>query len=635
MMLPAGARRRGEATRAPAATFADDGLLRRRVRAGLWITLCGSTLLLIGDVVLHPAALRSIAWPKLVLLASVLASFAMLRRARGYAALRSIAVFVASMIYVTTGIASIILGDVTRAPLLFTVIAMASSVVPWGPRSQLATLLVAWLVFGVSVALVGASGRLDDTAYVAVAFATASVAAYYASWEFARYRSERVRADQAQLARRQAEDEARMSSTLARIGREVTTSLQTATIARRLCQLAAEALDADAGVVLLEDGRELEDGLVAAALGDGDLERAASERTTLPGVIRLARDVLADHDVAALDVVQSVALLARTAHATLGPGLAIALRTGHRLVGVVLLLQREPRAGWGTNRLLAHGIGRIGASALANARLVEQVERASRLKSEFVSTMSHELRTPLNVILGNAEMLEDPAVSPEQRNVCVRTIARAGRELLELVENTLEIGRLEAARSELRIEQISLADLWRDLRVSCADLPRRSGVQLEWVGPGTEQQIAVDRRKLATVVRNLVGNALKFTERGKVRAEAGLSAGGLELRVADTGIGIPADRHGEIFEMFRQIDGSDSRAHGGSGLGLYIVRSFVEELGGTIALDSAVGRGSTFTVTLPAHSDEGTQSPRPVGQSPTGRHSPARSSRPRATRADV
>jgi signal transduction histidine kinase len=134
-------------------------------------------------------------------------------------------------------------------------------------------------------------------------------------------------------------------------------------------------------------------------------------------------------------------------------------------------------------------------------------------------------------------------------------------------------------------------------------MPRNADVRLEWSDAVPDVRLVTDARKLTVVVRNLIGNALKFTEHGWVRAEATLDDGAVVLRVADTGIGIRAEDQEAIFEMFRQADGSDSRRYGGTGLGLYIVRRFVQQLGGTIALESAPGRGSVFHVRLPAAGD--------------------------------
>jgi signal transduction histidine kinase len=253
-----------------------------------------------------------------------------------------------------------------------------------------------------------------------------------------------------------------------------------------------------------------------------------------------------------------------------------------------------PRA----HRLLC-GIAEAASVALENARVIADLERASRLKSEFVSTMSHELRSPLHVILGSVEMLRDPALSVADRTRCLERADGAGRELLGLIDDTLELGRIDAGLHDLRLAPVPLQRLWGELRVQCAGLPRRVPVALAWDDDVPALTILTDARKLGAVVRNLVHNALKFTLKGQVRVAVAAEPDALAIHVADTGIGIRAEDRDSIFEMFRQADGSDTRAFGGAGLGLHIVRRFVDELGGKISVTSALGEGSVFTVRLP------------------------------------
>jgi signal transduction histidine kinase len=250
--------------------------------------------------------------------------------------------------------------------------------------------------------------------------------------------------------------------------------------------------------------------------------------------------------------------------------------------------------------------------ALTNAMLFEELERAGRLKSEFVSTMSHELRTPLNVILGYTDMLTDDARSEEQRKLLDR-VRSSSLELLEMIDATLSLNRLAAGNDRPHVERLRLADLWEDLRAEFEALPHTSAVALRWEPVG-ETVLHTDRRRLKMIVKNLVGNARKFTSKGEIVAacEPG-RAGGIVISVRDTGIGIPADHLPHIFDMFRQVDSSDARSYGGVGLGLYIVRQFVDQLGGTVDVESAPGRGSTFRVRLPGAPESTVTRPRPDG----------------------
>jgi len=251
---------------------------------------------------------------------------------------------------------------------------------------------------------------------------------------------------------------------------------------------------------------------------------------------------------------------------------------------------------------LAEGIGNHASTALQNAGLVSRLEQADRLKSEFVSAMSHELRTPLNVIIGYTEMLRDGAVGPvttQQLDVIERLDAR-GRELLELIEQTLHAARIEAGRDVAELQSIRLGDLVGALQTSTSGLPRPPGVTVEWEHPeALPGPIRTDKAKLALVVRNLVSNALKFTSEGRVLVRLAARGDALVVEVHDTGIGIGAEHLPIIFDMFRQVDGSMTRRHGGVGLGLYIVKQFTARLGGTVDVTSTPGRGSTFRVVLP------------------------------------
>ncbi|HEV7732460.1 MAG TPA: HAMP domain-containing sensor histidine kinase [Candidatus Binatia bacterium] len=237
--------------------------------------------------------------------------------------------------------------------------------------------------------------------------------------------------------------------------------------------------------------------------------------------------------------------------------------------------------------------------ALTNARLVEEIRRASQVKSEFLSTMSHELRTPLNAVLGYADMAGDPDASLDDRTGYLAQIRRAGARLLELVEHTLEIGRIESGHGEPDLERVWLPDLWATLRQTHTRLHLGGPVALDWAATAPDVTLRTDARKLTVAIRHLVDNALKFTDAGRVRVTATADDASVAVTVQDTGAGIRAEDHALIFEMFRQADGSETRRHGGTGLGLYLVRRFVHQLGGTVELDSAPGRGSCFTLRLP------------------------------------
>jgi signal transduction histidine kinase len=282
--------------------------------------------------------------------------------------------------------------------------------------------------------------------------------------------------------------------------------------------------------------------------------------------------------------------------------LCVAMRHGQESVGVLCFVRLEDVPFDASERQVARGFADQVALAIRTAGVVGDLQRANRLKSEFVSTMSHELRTPLNVILGFTDMLGDPMFGHTERQEFTRHIRNAGLELLELIENTLAVGKLDVGREDIQLERLSLRAFWTEVGRTCGDLPHAPGVAFEWSDTVPDVDFRTDPRKLATVVRNLVGNALKFTSRGRVRCDAWVAGDNLVIRVSDTGIGIHAEDHQAIFEMFRQADSSDSRRFGGTGLGLYIVRRYVGQLGGRVTLESALGVGSVFSVILPRSS---------------------------------
>jgi signal transduction histidine kinase len=229
----------------------------------------------------------------------------------------------------------------------------------------------------------------------------------------------------------------------------------------------------------------------------------------------------------------------------------------------------------------------------------DEARRANAVKSDFVGAVSHELRSPLSTILGYLEMTLDRGLgplTPEQADALTRT-RKESEALLELITDLLDVNRFEAGRVPLQLGPVALGPL---IQVTCTEIPeqwRRPGVALRVVMPPDLGIIETDPGKLRTVVRNLIQNALKFTDRGHVTVTA--AARGLReitIAVADTGRGIPIDALEYIFDSFRQVPGTDG---GGVGLGLHMVRRFVQLLGGTVGVTSTVGKGSTFTVTLP------------------------------------
>ena len=249
-------------------------------------------------------------------------------------------------------------------------------------------------------------------------------------------------------------------------------------------------------------------------------------------------------------------------------------------------------------RLLA-GIAEHATIVMHNATLLEEVRQASALKSEFVGAISHELRSPLNVILGYLEMALDGGLGTigSELEDALRRARRQSIELLELITALLDLNRLEAGRLPVHRASVAMAELLRTVFQQLPENWGRAAVELRLELAPDLPMIETDAHKVKTVVRNLIHNALKFTEHGHVTLSAQTNpGGGVEITVADSGRGIPPEAVRYVFEMFRQVPGSGG---GGVGLGLHIVQRFVQVLGGAVRVSSQVGVGTRFTVTLP------------------------------------
>ena len=237
-----------------------------------------------------------------------------------------------------------------------------------------------------------------------------------------------------------------------------------------------------------------------------------------------------------------------------------------------------------------------------------ELELASQYKSEFLANMSHELRTPLNSTLILAKLLADnkPGNLTDDQVKYARTISAAGNDLLALINDILDLSKIEAGQTHISVESISVPRTMQALVEPLRPLAREKGLALTaTVDSDVPATFDTDPLRLGQVIKNLLSNALKFTEKGSVSLHVSRSGPDtLAFRVRDTGIGIPGPQQALIFEAFRQADGSTHRKYGGTGLGLSISRDLAHLLGGEIAVQSTPGEGSTFTLTLPLHREQ-------------------------------
>lgn len=235
-----------------------------------------------------------------------------------------------------------------------------------------------------------------------------------------------------------------------------------------------------------------------------------------------------------------------------------------------------------------------------------QLAEASRLKTSFLSNMSHELRTPLNSIIALSGVLNRrlSGMIPEEEYGYLDVIERNGKSLLQLINEILDISRIEAGREEVAAAEFSLGELIEEIAGTLRPQADQKGVRLLADAKEPGIRMMSDAGKCRHILMNIIGNAIKFTEKGKVEVFLQKKADRAEIRIADTGIGISAENLPHIFDEFRQADGGTARRYGGTGLGLSIAKKYTELLGGTITVSSEEGRGTVFTVLLPLRYEE-------------------------------
>ena len=279
-------------------------------------------------------------------------------------------------------------------------------------------------------------------------------------------------------------------------------------------------------------------------------------------------------------------------------------------IGVFGLGRRSVRPFTGKQIELLTTFADQAVIAIENVRLFEeiqdkshQLEMASQHKSQFLANMSHELRTPLNAIIGVSEMLREDAEALKQDTEPLDRVLGAGRHLLALINDILDLSKIEAGRMELQLEPFALAPLIANVVKTIEPLAAKNANQVAVqcdAGIGT---LHADQMRLRQALLNLMSNANKFTDHGTITIDARQRQEGsrdwVTIAVADTGIGMTTEQMGRLFQEFSQADASTTRKYGGTGLGLAISKRFCQMMGGDIAVESAPGHGSTFTIRLP------------------------------------
>jgi len=410
------------------------------------------------------------------------------------------------------------------------------------------------------------------------------------------------------------EEERSIAAALVRVGQELISSLDLSVLLDRLCRLCCETLACDCCQVLLYEA-ETDAYVPVASFGQTAEEWESLRRLRLPRAAILSLQTSVDPDgptVNGPDGLQHP-LLRLPRQFGIQVSLCIPLKRAADITGYVHAGHRSAAAAFTPRQSrLAESIGHLASMAVENALTVQELERTNQLKSHFVATLSHELRTPLNVIIGYHDLLLDGTFGEltAEQAYTLRRAHRNAAELLDLINATLDLCRMDARRLPLNVSEFGIDELADELAREAWDLSAKPNLNVDWVVPFEAPTLRSDRTKLKMVLKNLISNAIKFTDRGTVTVEIRPLAGSVEFSVRDTGIGIAPEALALIFEPFRQAGRDTTARYGGTGLGLYIVRRLLDFLGGTITVESELGQGTVFRFWIPYEP--------PAGEEPRG-----------------
>jgi signal transduction histidine kinase len=399
---------------------------------------------------------------------------------------------------------------------------------------------------------------------------------------------------------------------LGEVSQAVNSTLDLETVLATIVAKAVQLSSADAGAIytLNESGREVEirathgmtDEMIAAmrdqhlSTSESIIARAVTQRAPVQ-----VPDLLNEVVTPALEIV------VRAGYRAL---LVVPLLRPDRIVGILVVRRKLPGNFPGNIVGLLETFAAQSVLALQNARLFHEIEEksreleiASRHKSQFLANMSHELRTPLNAILGYTELILDNIYGeiPDRARGVLDRVQSNGRHLLGLINDVLDLSKIEAGQLTLSLADYSLQSVIETVHTTVESLATEKQLALNVEIPPNLPQGHGDERRLSQVLLNLVGNAIKFTDAGEVTIKASAANGSFTVAVRDSGPGISPPDQLKIFEEFQQADSSSTREKGGTGLGLSIAKKIVEMHGGRLWLESAVGHGSTFFMTVPVN----------------------------------
>jgi two-component system, NtrC family, sensor kinase len=395
---------------------------------------------------------------------------------------------------------------------------------------------------------------------------------------------------------------------LGEIGQAVSSSLDLTEVLTTIVASATRLAGADAGVIYEYDDAEgifevraadrMTDDLAAALraarfrLGEGALGRAGATRAPFQIENLESSNVLSSPQVRELMLAQGIRSV-----------LAVPLLREDRVLGGLVMSRRALGAFPPEVVALLQTFATQSALAIDNARLYRALEEASKHKSAFLANMSHELRTPLNAIIGYSEMLQEEAedTGDEVYLPDLQRINAAGRHLLGLINDILDLSKIEAGRMDLYVEAFEVGQLVCDVEAIVQPLVEKNGNTLVIACPEGIGSMHADLTKVRQTLFNLLSNAAKFTDHGTISLTVQRETDdGITFAVSDTGIGMTEEQLSRLFEAFSQAEASTRSRYGGTGLGLAISRHFCRLMGGDLTVESVSGEGSTFTVRLPA-----------------------------------
>jgi len=311
-------------------------------------------------------------------------------------------------------------------------------------------------------------------------------------------------------------------------------------------------------------------------------------------------------------------LLCRRLTAAYGNGNSTLKMTRHNLEPAITKVNAKRMIPVGGN-LYLFAFADISREQAAIAELTEarrQALEADMLKTAFLNNLSHEIRTPLNGILGFLDFLHDPDTSPEQLEQYARIISQSSSQLLDIINDLVQMASLDAGQERIHDKPVHITQIFSQLSDKFKLRALNKNIGLQFVQPGAlfPETFVTDAEKLLQILSALIDNAIKFTNKGQITCKAELKGSIIQFLVKDTGIGIPKEHHKMIFEKFRQVFPTRDKAYGGNGLGLSIAKANCDLLGGSIRLESEMGNGSVFIVSLPYKVPEKTDALPPAGE---------------------